>query len=104
MPDLVAGLEEPALRSGRGHHAGGVVAEDPRRAAFAGGALALLGVDGVDRHRLDLDEEIAPAWRRLLDLEIEKRLRVVDRQRAVISDGFHPASPLGLSACALDER
>src|SRR5258708_21274287 len=46
-----------------------------------------LGVNRIDRHRLDLDQEIAPSWPRLLDIEVDQRLVLIDGQRAVIADG-----------------
>src|SRR5260221_84325 len=54
--DRVAGLEERDLRADRGDAARRVPAEHARRGM---GRFPLFGVDGIDRHGLDFDEQIA---------------------------------------------
>ena len=100
---FIARLEKLRLAPRFDHHAGGVVADDfdcariGSRAAWASAARDLV-VDGVDRDRAHLDEQIATLGRRLRDVE---RLQMIElRARLAISDRPHPLrlqvrSPLG---------
>jgi hypothetical protein len=85
---LVAGLEELNLLSHRLHHARGVVAEDLQLAGLQP-RHAALGVHGIDRDRLHLDQQVAALRPRGIDLDVDERLRVLDGQGFVVAYGFH---------------
>ena len=88
---FVAGLEQSDIRPDGVDHAGCVVAENFGFAFRRRGALAHLGIDGVHRHRLDRDADVAGLRFRLGGLEIDQRFRVLDGEGLFVSDGLHPA-------------
>src|SRR5262249_44216723 len=48
-----------------------------------------LRVDRIDRYRFDSDQQVAPCRLRLGQLDIDQRLRIVDRQVAGQGNGLH---------------
>src|SRR5215475_3684293 len=87
--DLVARLEQRHLRPNRVNHAGRV---EPQNLVFAGlrrGALAYLVVDGVGGNRLHRDADVASLRFGLCSFKIDQSVLVLDRQRLLVSDGFH---------------
>ena len=87
VPDLVAGLEERDVLADLDDDARGVEAEDPGAVGVA--APADLDVDGVHRHRADLDEEVTGAGDGAGQLDVDLAGRVVDGQAAGEGDGPH---------------
>ena len=52
-------------------------------------ARALLGIDRVDRHRLDRDENVVSFGGRLRQVEVFQGSWIVDWQISSQSNGFH---------------
>ena len=89
IPNFVAGLEKRAFRVRRLHHARRVPAKDCR---LAGGRLrtqAHLSIDRVYGDGTHLHQQVTRPRHRLGRDEIKQRLRLGDRQRLAVTDGFH---------------
>src|SRR5690606_17100033 len=91
--DLVARLETGDLVADGFDHAGRVEPQHFRRRFDLRLRRAHLGVDRIDRYRLDPHQQVVPGGRgRLRQLDVEQRLWIVDRQVAGEGDGFHADS------------
>ena len=77
---FVARLEQRDIGADGIDNAGGVVAQDFGFALGRGGALADLVVDRVRRDRLHGDSDVTALRLRLGGLEIDQRIRVLDRE------------------------
>ena len=86
---FVARLEQRDVGADGIDDAGGVIAQDLGFALRRGGALADLVVDRVGRDRLHGDADVAALRLGLGGLEIDQRVRVLDRKRFLVSDGLH---------------
>jgi len=73
VENLVAGLKQRGVRADRPDHARGIPPEDLPFTGFRrGGAPPHLVVDGVDRDRLDLDEQVAAGRGRLRQFDVDQ--------------------------------
>ena len=92
--DRVAGLEQRRLRPGGDDRPGRVEAEHLPRARLGPRPLADLGVDGVHRDGMDLDQHVAPVRRRRVgQLDVDERFGVGRGQRTLVADGAHGSPP-----------
>ena len=85
----IAGLEERHPGADRLHHASRVIAQNARRPGNPGLGHALLAIHRVDRNGLDGDDQVALAWKRVGQFEIDKTGGIADRQRMDGGDGLH---------------
>jgi hypothetical protein len=86
---FVAYLEQRHIGAHRIDDPGGIEAQDFGLALRRCGALADLVVDRVHRDCLHRDADVAAFRLRLLGLEIDQRIRILDRKRLSVSDSLH---------------
>ena len=87
--DLVAGLEERNSRADRFDHAGGIETEHARHITLRRDIAPYLGINRVDRHRMDAHQQVTTGGDRLGQLEVDQAPGVGDGQALTVSDSFH---------------
>ena len=93
IPDLVAGFELANLVANFYNLAHGVPTEDHWRTALGSAALADFRVDRVNRHGLDLDEDVMAGRGGFFDLKVDQGVGAVNCAINGIADSFHFRSP-----------
>src|SRR5262249_30485559 len=103
VENRVASLEQCHVRTCCTHHTRRVVSEHFPLLGSGAGSLAHLGVDGIDRHSLDLHQQIAPLriWR--WQVCVDESIFIFNRQRPLIGNCAHrfvlPSSSFNLWTC-----
>ncbi|MCY1239337.1 hypothetical protein D9M72_521280 [compost metagenome] len=89
IEDLVARLEEGRVRPDGADDAGGIPAEHLPLTRFGRRRPADLGVDRIDRDRLDLDEDVPALGLRAWQVDIDQRRLGFDCLGDLIGYGSH---------------
>ena len=86
---LVARLEQRDVGANRLDHAGGIETQHAQPTRIGRDIASHLGVDRVDRYRVDAHQQVATGDNRFGQLEVDQTLGIGDRQALTVSDGFH---------------
>jgi hypothetical protein len=82
-------VEYGAFRSDLYNNAGHVSPEDLRYRFYQVSGGAVFDIDGVDGHRFDLDQQVAPRRGGLLYLQVKQAFCMFNGQITVEANSFH---------------
>src|SRR3546814_3551936 len=93
IPDTITLLETCSQRPCGADNTRGVPAEDAGATRWNIATKPNLGIDGVDRHRFDFDQQVVVAKFRRRHIDVLQGLRVVDGVVLIETNGLNGNTP-----------